>query len=115
MINNENFTAFEIFIRNKIHPAFYDCIGGHMLKHVTASFSPEFWIHHSFIDKLWADWQLKRGNHTFEYFTDVTFEMPLSGLFPWELLDNHNLPAGIRITHEQAGNSVNDFRLKHFV
>jgi len=114
-INHENFTAFEIFIRNTIHPIFHDCVGGHMLKHHTASFTPEFWIHHSFIDKLWTDWQRKRDNRTFEYFTDVAFEMPLSGLFPWELLDNHNLPAGIRIAYEHPENSVQGFRLNTFV
>ena len=100
MINDENFTAFEVFIRNTVHPSFHDCVGGHMLKHHTASFTPEFWIHHSFVDKLWSDWQMKRENLTFEYFTDVAFEMPLSGMFPWEVLDNHNLPDEVRITYE---------------
>ena len=35
---------------------------------------------------------MKRDNHTFEHFTNVVFEMPLSGRFPWELFDNHSLP-----------------------
>ena len=78
-----NFTAFEKFVREKVHPAFHDCVGGHMLKHHSASFSPEFWIHHSFIDKLWADWQMNGASHTFEYFINIPFEMPLSGWFSW--------------------------------
>ncbi|KAL9984350.1 hypothetical protein ACROYT_G006634 [Oculina patagonica] len=115
MTNEENFTTFEKYIRDKIHPAFHDCVGGHMLKHHFASFTPEFWIHHSFIDKLWTDWQIKRGNHTFEYFTNVEFEMPLSGRFPWELLDNHNLPGEIRITYEKPEGTASDTRLENFV
>ena len=30
-INNSNFTVFEKFIRDKIHPSFHDCVDGHML------------------------------------------------------------------------------------
>ena len=99
-VNDENFTAFENFIRDRIHPALHDCVGGHMLKHHSASFTPEFWIHHSFVDKIWADWQMKRGNRTFVYFTNVSFEMPMSERFPWELLDNHGLPGDVRVTYE---------------
>ena len=115
MTNDENFTAIEKFVREKVHPAFHDCVGGHMLKHHSASFTPEFWIHHSFIDKLWADWQRKRANHTFDYFTNVPFEMPLSGRFPWELLDHHNLPGEVRIIYEHPGDSTLDSRLQNFV
>lgn len=110
-----NFTAFEKFVREKVHPAFHDCVGGHMLKHHSASFSPEFWIHHSFIDKLWADWQMNGASHTFEYFINITFEMPLSGRFSWELLDNHNLPGGVKILYENPGDSTLNSRLNNFV
>ena len=99
----------------KVHPAFHDCVGGHMLKHHSASFSPEFWIHHSFIDKLWADWQMNGASHTFEYFINITFEMPLSGRFSWELLDNHNLPGGVKILYENPGDSTLNSRLNSFV
>ena len=113
--NEENFTAFENFIRDRIHPALHDCVGGHMLKHHSASFTPEFWIHHSFVDKIWADWQMKRGNRTFVYFTSVSFEMPMSERFPWELLDNHGLPGDVRVTYEYPGDSIDGVGLDNFV
>ena len=99
-INNSNFTVFEKFIRNKIHPSFHDCVGGHMLKHHSASFTPEFWIHHSFVDKLWTAWQTKNYKQKFEYFTSISFEMPLTERYPWELLDNDGLPGDVRVGYE---------------
>ena len=52
MVYRENFPAFEEVICAKIHPAFHNCVSGHMLKHHSASFTPAFWIHHSFIDNF---------------------------------------------------------------
>ena len=115
VISDDNFTAFESFIRDKIHPAFHDCVGGHMLQHHSASFTPEFWIHHSFLDKLWAAWQMEKNNRIFEYFINVSFEMPLSGRFPWELLDNHGLPGDVRVSYEHPGDSTHDVGLENFV
>ena len=115
VIKDANFTAFEKFIREKIHPAFHDCVGGHMLRHHSASFAPEFLIHHSFVDKLWTAWQLRSDNRTFEYFTSISFEMPLSERYPWELLDNHGLPGDVRISYEDIGGSNEAKRMKTFV
>ena len=107
-IDDENFTVFEDFVRNVIHPALHDCIGGHMSEHHSSAFTPEFWIHHSFVDKIWADWQTKRKNRAFEYFTTISFEMPLSRRFPWELLDNHGLPGDVRVSYEHLGDSAHE-------
>lgn len=100
IIDSENFNEFESFTRKVIHPAFHDCVGGHMAKHHSAAFTPEFWIHHSFVDKLWADWQMRSSNRTFQYFPSIPFEMPLTGRFPWELLDNQGLPGEVRVSYE---------------
>ena len=99
-IKNSNFTVFEKFIRDKIHPSFHDCVGGHMLKHHSASFTPEFWIHHSFVDKLWTAWQTITYKQKFEYFTSISFEMPLTERYPKELLDNNGLPSNVRVSYE---------------
>ena len=108
-VNGENFTVFEIFIRETIHRALHDCVDGHMLKHHSASFTAEFWIHHSFVDKIWADrdWQMKRRNRTFVYFT-VSFVMTMRERFPWELLDNHGLSGDVRFSYEHPGDSFHD-------
>ena len=102
-INNSSFTVFEKFIGDKIHPSFHDCVDGQMLKHHSASFTPEFWIHHSFVDKLWTAWQTKNYKQKFEYFTSISFEMPLTERYPGELLDNDGLAGDVRVSYEHIG------------
>lgn len=98
----EDFTVFERTIREKFHTKFHDCVGGNMAHHSTASFSPEFWLLHGFIDKLWTDWQKKGVAYQFQYYINITFTMPGSGQFPWEYLDQDSLPGGIRVMYEEA-------------
>ena len=99
VIEGRNFTQFERTIRETFHPALHDCIGGHMSAQSSASFTPEFWVHHGFIDKLWSDWQNKGHAYKFQYFKNVAFEMPATSRFPWEFLDNDNLPGNVMITY----------------
>ena len=91
-----NFSGFEKFVRAEIHPVFHDCVGGHMQQHQFASFTPELWLRHSYVNKLWADWQMKMESEIFNHYINVAFEMPLSQLFPREPLDNHDLPGEIK-------------------
>lgn len=37
---------------------------GDMASVVSAAYDPIFWLHHSFIDKIWFDWQQTHGNST---------------------------------------------------
>lgn len=96
----DNFTIFEQAIREQYHTKFHDCVGGNMAHHETASFTPEFWLLHGFIDKLWTTWQRKSLANQFEFYTNIRFTLPGSDKFPWEFLDQDSLPGGVRILYE---------------
>ena len=100
LIRIEAFDIFEQTVRESFHTKFHDCVGGHMGVHPTASFTPEFWLHHSFIDKLWADWQGKGTENKFHYYTNIIFTMTGSERFPWEYLDLDNLPGGVKVLYD---------------
>ena len=102
LIQLENFTIFEQTVREQFHTKFHNCVGGNMAHHSTASFTPEFWLLHGFIDKLWADWQRKGAAYQFQYYTNISFTMPGSEQFPWEYLDLDSLPGGVRVLYEKA-------------
>ena len=99
LVIQENFTVFEKTIREIFHSKFHDCVGESMYCFLTAAYTPEFWLHHGFIDKLWADWQKKKGNK-FEYYPEISFIMPGSDRFPWEYLDVDQLPGDVRVLYE---------------
>ncbi|KAJ1912045.1 hypothetical protein IWQ60_009845 [Tieghemiomyces parasiticus] len=47
---------------------------------------PIFWLHHSFVDKLWADWQAESGNNLYSYggkHSDGTSANLNEPLTPW--------------------------------
>jgi tyrosinase len=44
-----------------IHDAVHGWVGGQMGVISTAAFDPIFWTHHTMIDRLWYQWQLKHG------------------------------------------------------
>ena len=67
------------------------------------------------MDKIWTDWQMKRGNRTFAYSTNVSFEMPMSERFPWEPLDNHGLPGDVRSRYGHPGDFFHDEEIETFV
>ena len=100
LIMLKNFTMFEQTIREQFHTKFHNCVGENMARHETASFAPEFWLLHGFIDKLWADWQSKSVANQFHYYTNNMFTMPGSGRFPWEYLDLDSLPEGVKVLYE---------------
>lgn len=54
----EQFKEFENMIRTFYHNELHCCIQGTM-ELPSASNTPEFLLHHMFIDKLWYDWQNK--------------------------------------------------------
>ena len=108
LLRVDDFLAFEHTIRETFHPTFHDCVGGHMFHHTTASFTPEFWIHDGFIDKLWTDWQGKDTADKFQYYTNVSYTMPGSERFPWEYLDVHDLPGGVKVLYENCKTDVDE-------
>lgn len=52
----DDFDNFERDIRDWVHDDFHNAIGGVMSIDASSN-APEFWLHHTLLDKIWADWQ----------------------------------------------------------
>ena len=61
-INASQFKQFEKRIRKFYHNELHCCIQGTM-ELETASNTPEFLLHHTFMDKIWYDWQNKGAEY----------------------------------------------------
>eukprot|EP00051_Salpingoeca_urceolata_P017111 m.230928 g.230928 ORF g.230928 m.230928 type:complete len:157 (+) comp18862_c1_seq6:900-1370(+) len=83
------------------HPfAVFDCsaIGGTMCSPRSAE-APEFWLHHSNVDRIWALWQRRSNAHLTAFQTTASFPGSMSrGVRPNAVtnLDNH---LGISVTY----------------
>ena len=73
---------------------------GHMCSFDSAA-APEFALHHSFMDKIWTDWQRRSRAHLNAHFPRVATNMPgTGGLHPRDVLDNSRLPGGVRVDYQ---------------
>jgi tyrosinase len=52
-----SFRGFQALLEGAVHGGTHNAIGGDMAGPASPT-DPLFWLHHAFIDKLWADWQL---------------------------------------------------------
>lgn len=52
---NSNFTAFQSALESP-HNWVHNAVGGTMATSASPA-DPLFWLHHAFVDKIWADWQ----------------------------------------------------------
>jgi tyrosinase len=50
------FSGFQTLLQGAVHADTHIAVGGDM-KGPSSPTDPLFWLHHSFIDKTWADWQ----------------------------------------------------------
>ena len=50
------FIGFQTTLENIVHDDTHNAVGGDMAGTASPT-DPLFWLHHSFIDKTWADWQ----------------------------------------------------------
>jgi tyrosinase len=55
-IYSGTFTGFQTQLESVVHNDTHDAVGGNM-GGPTSPTDPLFWLHHSFIDKIWSDWQ----------------------------------------------------------
>jgi tyrosinase len=58
-----DFTAFSLALESP-HNMVHNLVGGTMATSASPA-DPLFWLHHAFIDKLWADWQLTNTGAAF--------------------------------------------------
>ena len=70
--------------------------------------APEFFLHHGFIDKIWADYQSQSKAKKFAFFSTINARMQGIPYKPRRLLDNNNLPGGVRVCYKNP--SVNKAR-----
>ena len=55
-----------------LHNTFHNLVGGTMRTFDSAN-APEFFLHHNFVDKMWADWQSKSVAHKQHGFAYVDY------------------------------------------
>ncbi|WP_324780828.1 tyrosinase family protein [Thiobacillus sedimenti] len=56
-IASRNYTQFQRTLELNLHNLVHGAVGGDMADPTRAVSDPVFWMHHCFIDKLWADYQ----------------------------------------------------------
>ena len=95
------FGVFEWIVREKFHNDLHDGVAGTMANHATSSNAPELWLHHSFLDKLWYNWQLKGEAYKYHYQPWIPDKMPLTAHYTWQVLDSEKLPGGVRVIYDE--------------
>ena len=94
-------SKFEFALRGNLHDTVHCLISGTMCTADAAS-APEFFLHHGFIDKIWADWQAKSDQHKNAFFPTVSGVMPGTQLTPRSVIDLNAQPGGVRVEYRRA-------------
>lgn len=101
--NLTSFSDFELMLRVNLHDVVHFAIGGTMLTRDSAA-APEFFLHHAYVDRLWADWQAKSKRHRFhKFFLAQNTKMPGTPLASIDLLNNENLPGCVKVRYALPG------------
>ena len=85
------FHTFELNLRVNLHDTVHCRVGGDMCT-VTSANAPEFFLHHGFIDKIWANWQEYSEAHMRAHFQNTNSLMTETGYRPREFINNVALP-----------------------
>ena len=101
LVNKANFTVFLDTVFNGFHQRFHQCVGETLAYFKTAPYSPEFWLLHSFLDKLWVDWQKNNENNKFAFYPSVNYFMYGTEHYPWEYIDADQLPGDVHVLYEE--------------
>ena len=96
---NSSFHNFEQQMRDIFHTDIHCLIGGTMCTNASSS-TPEFWLHHAFLDKLWADFQARGSALKYIYYPTLKGTLPGCDKHPSDVLDMENLPGGVRIVYD---------------
>ncbi|WP_329558180.1 tyrosinase family protein [Streptomyces uncialis] len=66
-----------------LHNRVHNWVGGQMLQSVSPN-DPVFWLHHCFVDKVWADWQRRHPQHSYLPAVSTTGVVALNqAMAPW--------------------------------
>lgn len=95
----KQFTKFETIFRMFYHNELHCCIQGTMeLK--SASNTPEFLLHHTFMDKLWYDWQGKGPEYKFKLRDNMEARLRGSHYTVAQFMDSFNMVGGSAVYYE---------------
>ena len=94
--STRGFHEFELNLRINLHDTVHCRVGGDMCA-ITAANAPEFFLHHGFIDKIWANWQEFSEEHMRAHFQNINNFMTGprtrgTRYRPRDFIDNLDLP-----------------------
>lgn len=97
------FNTWHNFVSSNLHDAVHCNIGGTMCSQDSAN-APEFFLHHGFIDKVWADWQNKGPSFkNLPYYSQNTNAMVGGvGYSPSYVYDLNSQPGCVRVCIEPS-------------
>ena len=99
--NLTNFFDFELMLRVNLHDVVHFAIGAVMIGENSAV-APEFFPVHSFVDKIWDEWQAKGNLYRFhESYLAQNYTMPGTKLMSVEFLSNEALPECVKVKYAQ--------------
>ncbi|XP_065176906.1 tenascin-X-like isoform X14 [Sycon ciliatum] len=101
-----SFNDFELRVRGELHDTVHCRIHGTMCT-LDAAESPDFFLHHVFIDKLWADYQARSTAHHDAHFSSLGSAMTAAGGHSaQDMIDLNNQPGGVCVRYEQPSSST---------
>ena len=93
------FPVFEVALRINLHDTVHCRIDGTMCS-IDSAAAPEFFLHHGFIDKIWADWQKKSDEHKNAFFPGVNELVTGTPYKPHQLIDLASQPGGVKVEYK---------------
>ena len=97
----KEFFDFELMLRVNQHDVMHFAIGGLMISENSA-LAPEFFPIHSFVDKIWEEWQAKGNLYRFhESFLAQNYSMPGTSFMSVDFLNNKALPECVKVKYAE--------------
>ena len=78
-----------------------------------SAWTPEFFLHHTFIDKYWSEWQEQGDDYKFsDYFMKQTRFMQATDYLPRDFMDIQYQEANVCGSYEESSNDWIHKRLR---
>ena len=97
-----DFIMFEVGLRINLHDTVHCLIDGTMCSLDSAA-TPDFFLHHGFIDKIWADWQKRSSAHKNAFFPGINENVTGTPYAPKQLIDLSAQPGGVKVEYGNPG------------